>query len=615
MTAHKQKPLEGEIVSGNEEKNALAPIASNAKTTAGRSGVFIGTLNIMAEPARNFITEPIAAHYKNNYHKKYKRPKHVFAFDAFLVALGAVIGALALYFSFFYSPYKPVEFNLSILPKIPASGSEMIVKTEIKNMSDAPIVPEIAFRLPSSVSVKRANAPYDRATNVMKFEPLPPGESRTASLIVILSGTIGAKEKILAKMKYTEITGGKVSELAANAAFTIGRSSLSSAFELPEKIIVGQEFSGQIRYANKGAKDIDNVYATAEWPEEFYLTSSEPKEKNGKIWLGKIKAGTEGIINWSGVLQKNAGVFGLVIAADERGETTELARASSETTVIDHGVSLFLTGPTQASLGETIDYKINFKNAGTADFTEAKLSVHSSDGIAAETTNLAISPINAGSTESFSLKIRIPNHLPDGIAAKKDPTIGFYVRLNGKANNENIVINSRAWNIKVASRLGITAEARYYSEDGDQIGRGPLPPKVGATTRYWIFLNIINTTSAVNGGGVTARLPENVQFTGKVSVISGDRPYYNAANRTLNWNIGTIAPFSGLGTGSPSGAAFEVALTPVLGDAGKYPILIEDIKIFGEDDFTDAKLNATAPDVTARLTKDVKAAEAKPVQI
>ena len=44
--------------------------------------------------------------------------------------------------------------------------------------------------------------------------------------------------------------------------------------------------------------------------------------------------------------------------------------------------------------------------------------------------------------------------------------------------------------IRLNSNLAVQVYPMYYAPTGDQLGRGPLPPKVGETTKYWIFCEV-----------------------------------------------------------------------------------------------------------------------------
>ena len=64
--------------------------------------------------------------------------------------------------------------------------------------------------------------------------------------------------------------------------------------------------------------------------------------------------------------------------------------------------------------------------------------------------------------------------------------------------------------VSIGTSLRIFPDAHYYSLEGDQIGRGPLPPVVGKETKYWALITVQNGTSEVGSVVVTAQLPANV---------------------------------------------------------------------------------------------------------
>jgi hypothetical protein len=74
--------------------------------------------------------------------------------------------------------------------------------------------------------------------------------------------------------------------------------------------------------------------------------------------------------------------------------------------------------------------------------------------------------------------------------------------------------------------LPALAEARYYAATGDQLGVGPLPPKVGETTTYWIVWSI----GPFNGDLADVRLaadlpwarapPENIRPLSRANSVS-----------------------------------------------------------------------------------------------
>lgn len=155
---------------------------------------------------------------------------------------------------------------------------------------------------------------------------------------------------------------------------------------------------------------------------------------------------------------------------------------------------------------------------------------------------------------------------------------------------------------KFNSDLVLKSAARYYTQEGDQLGFGPLPPEVGETTRYWIFWSVDNNLNDTGSVSVSAVLPPNVSWTGKMSVTLGELNY-DSTRRTVNWKVGEVEHYSGEDW-PKQGAAFELALTPTAGQIGSEPTLLNQIKIFGEDKFTGEFLESRESDLTTNLIYD-----------
>lgn len=107
------------------------------------------------------------------------------------------------------------------------------------------------------------------------------------------------------------------------------------------------------------------------------------------------------------------------------------------------------------------------------------------------------------------------------------------------------------------------AEARYRTEDGDQIGLGPHPPVAGEETRYWIFWKFGPVQGRLAPVRVRAAVPPHVRLTGNVaspyggtSAVFGD---------TVRWTLPEIGSGAGL---SEAYFGFEVAVLPDASDAG-----------------------------------------------
>ncbi|MDO8624919.1 MAG: hypothetical protein Q7R47_02465, partial [Candidatus Diapherotrites archaeon] len=171
--------------------------------------------------------------------------------------------------------------------------------------------------------------------------------------------------------------------------------------------------------------------------------------------------------------------------------------------------------------------------------------------------------------------------------------------------NQEIVLRSEDKR-RVATDLSVDAFARYFSREGDQLGRGPLPPVVGEPTRYWTFIALRNSFSDASNVVVRAHLPDHVLWTGKTSVTLGEPMQFDDRTRELLWRVGNVTRFTG-GVYPDVGVAVELSLTPEPTHVGTSPVLLDGISVTGSDTFTNTAIEQSGPNVTTNLTVDTKA--------
>ncbi len=140
----------------------------------------------------------------------------------------------------------------------------------------------------------------------------------------------------------------------------------------------------------------------------------------------------------------------------------------------------------------------------------------------------------------------------------------------------------------------ISAQARYFSPYGDQLGRGPLPPEVGEQTKYWVFINAGTKHSTTKNATLTVEAAPFVTFTGKQSVTTGQ--VEQTDNRKRIWNLNDIA------LGESPGFFVEVGYTPSESHVDKHVNLIQSITLSGFDG--DTEVSTTHLPISSSLVGD-----------
>ncbi len=151
---------------------------------------------------------------------------------------------------------------------------------------------------------------------------------------------------------------------------------------------------------------------------------------------------------------------------------------------------------------------------------------------------------------------------------------------------------------KISTSFQFAAESRYYTDEGDQLGRGPLPPAVGKETKYWGLITLTNGTNTAAGTTIIATLPAGVTATGKKSITTGKDVILNNADRSIRWTIPVLAPHE------EAGLYLELAITPTEQNRGATLPLLTNIKVEGKDDFTGATISASASTIDTSLPRD-----------
>lgn len=146
----------------------------------------------------------------------------------------------------------------------------------------------------------------------------------------------------------------------------------------------------------------------------------------------------------------------------------------------------------------------------------------------------------------------------------------------------------------------LNAEARYFSPSGEQLGRGPWPPKVGETTRLKVVFKIleidhgqtgsVSSSSGYQGLSVSGRLAPGIAWTGFVP-IGGSDISFEINTRTVRFK-----PTQG------GIAVFEIAITPTEAQISEGGILVlQELRLR----VTDLKTGAVSDTVFSDVWVDI----------
>lgn len=182
-----------------------------------------------------------------------------------------------------------------------------------------------------------------------------------------------------------------------------------------------------------------------------------------------------------------------------------------------------------------------------------------------------------------------------------DVEIAFTPRARGTIDGTVFEKRAETASVAVGTALALQAELRYYTNEGDQLGRGPLPPVVGRETKYGLLVTLRNTTSRVSDMTITGILTPRAVWTGKTSVSHGQMISYDPGSRKFSWHISNLDPHDAVNF------FIELGLTPLAEDIGKTPALVTSITAAGRDAFIGSPLIQRTDAIDISLPRDSEA--------
>jgi hypothetical protein len=628
------------------EQKAGVPVGAGPDLTGQRGptgNVFIGTLNVIVSPVRAKLGpiakagyRPLRDHYHLRYHRRWpKFGPTVLMIDLTLLglaALGLVGGILAFYLLPTPLPFAGPGLKLAE-PPIVQSGAPTGLTVWWHNDSTAAIgCAAVRLDLPSNVLVGGGWSEAETAARcrppqadwsgaaVIALGDLGPHARGRITVPVTFFGTPGDTVTAAAELTYWLSGQAVAARLVDQATWLIDDSALSLAWELPPRLVRGAATALRLRYENKSAAALAGVRVQIATPPDFGVTGSEPTaEADGGWRLGDVEPGEGGVITLHGRLSGRPTGAVVAVTANATSDVGDLDRPLSELRVgLDPraaalAVRIEQVGRRQTHVrsGETVGVAVRLTNQGETALRHLKVSLPDdirawlpdTDGSALtwdEAAAPALAELAAGATAELAASLPFRADLA---AVTDQVTLKALAEYElADEPGEAILTDSPPLDLVTVAAPKFEAAALYYANGGDQLGLGPLPPRVGETTKYWVFFKVRSEGGALKTAEAQGMLPPGVQWTGRVSALSGAAPSFDAAARRVRWQAELVEP------GRPAIAGFEVAFTPTADLADAAAALLLEPRLRAVDLRTGIGLDDRADDVTTDLVADGRAA-------
>lgn len=397
---------------------------------------------------------------------------------------------------------------------------------------------------------------------------------------------------------------------------------LTFEFDLTSRIEPGRSTKFSLNYFSNSLQPFFDLAVKIEYPSGFEFVSSNPPALEETEWeIGLLNKAEGGRIDIRGILSGDIGqqkIFRAQLGVWQGEEFIILKEIFKGVEIVRPRISVFqqINGSSEyiANPGDLLHYEVFFRNIGETPFEDLFLVVRL-EGRAFDFDSMksVLGRLNKADS-SMVWDWRDVSELRF-LGQGEEGKVEFWVNLKGeremknlKGKNftfKNIVLLSQLkeeFVTKINSRLEISQKG--FFEDEVFGNSGPLPPRVNKTTTYTIIWQVKNLYNDVKDIRVKATLPENVKLTGEIFPKEEASKFaFDSRSREIVWEVGDLRAPQGALT-SASNIVFQVALEPTKEQVGQILPVIGQAKVYGEDEFTQTRLESFAEMIDTTLPDD-----------
>lgn len=521
---------------------------------------------------------------------------------------------------------------------------------------------EIELRYPAGFDFVRANPEPISGENLFSLGSVSAGKEDTIEVEGVLVGRPEQDATISGVWRYWPANFSSEFQEVASSQTRVAPVKIDARIEGPDQVLVGQKTTYTVIYNNTGEEPVQNLRFEALYPNGFVVDSAKPElqEENRYLLIPELAPNQETELQIDGFysLAADQPVDFIVELAQQATEDEYFTQKRlTHTTKIIRGdlvVNMVANGSAKDSSlqwGNTVNGSITFQNNSEATLSDlqvvAKLesryrteeSGKGSQG-ALDWSTLIDSAKGAlkeqPATDAKSLRVRTITWTADDVAEleklepKQEGGIDFQISLYdlaavrkhvanpgdvdivlsvevsvGKTGGvqEQLKVIGNPIRFSVNTDLVMAAQARYFDEDGNQVGSGPLPPEVGERTKYRVYWDLTNSLHEVQDVLVSTDLPDNVSWINSFEVSAGE-VVFSASNNTLSWRLNRIPLDVQHVT-----LAFDVEVSPTSQQAGKTAPLTKKVTMTAVDTVTSGKIIQSISPLTTAVEHDEEAAD------
>ena len=522
------------------------------------------------------LSSHLRAWFHHRYAPRYRSAGLVFGFDLFL--LGVAAGLLILTAFLFVPILRPANAGIALdfhTPNVIRGSDAMPVELRLR-ATDGKSHEDVVLRLKLPDWVEVLSADPSIVKNSIRIGVLRPHDEKIAHLVFRIRAPKGTTVSFGFEISQPgflgipSIVSGQEKRTVTESALTIKRAVDDAHAIVPHAsipLVIENSGSIVIKLALVRMNEKKNApQARFGSADTFAITDLQPKEKRVVFTEVGGDLRTPVVFSWE-----------LLDGAQVVQEKTE----SFTTRASPSHFSISGTVRSRRGIPEIV---VPYEGGGAAD--PPRFFV-------------AHPQLSSGSFEVFLARGAGPLVIPLDLTRQTSSTEWSVIPIDRSEGKGSPLVYGRRVIGHITSTFPFTAEARYYSALGDQLGIGPLPPKVGEVTSYWIVWTVGPVESELRSLTFSTTMLSHVRATGKFASQSGGT--FSTDGKSVAWSVPFISA-----TGEPVTFAFEVALTPTRALLGRTAQLIGESAATAEDARSGEMLEAIAGSDTTELSHDAK---------
>ncbi len=561
-------------------------------------------------------------HYHTRYHGIYSHAKQLFVFDLILLATAIFLLISSLFF-FFWRPGLTgfIDLSMNIGENRIKSGELVHITFEYANRSTRPLTSStLAVHLPPGFLIDRTRTPESvfSSNSIFNLHTLEPGARGRSELYGHFWTEPRQEEDFTATLTYQPEGSTRKEQKISQFTALLPESVLRMDWQIATTSFPQKQIPFSITLVNTSNEPQSDLVIRASVPDfilpEEYLTSFSLKAKETRMVTGTLTLSSINGGEPAAFISLNTRVNGHTIPQEKITRSFTLLHPEFEATL------RLTSSTTYIEPDQLIPLEVRWKNNGTIALNNLRVRVHFSsplvdlpataslngayiengDLILDHTARTALAYSTPQSEDSATFSLKLVSSFAN-LAIPPNTSFVITPILEGETSsvqNQSYTIPGNGVGLPVAGELHMNTNVRYYTPEGDQLGRGPLPPHVGETTKYWILLQAFTTLNPLKNASFETKLPAGVSFTGKQSITLGPSLAFDEKTRMLSWNYRELPPQS------RTGIYFELAVSPTLEQIGKNLNLTEEILFSATDESVQKEIKISQPGLNNVLKKD-----------